>query len=377
MNIVVPLLISLGVTWDLKATEPRDKVFAMLGLKERDMLRGMGADYRDTIKDVYTKITLGSFMAPSATIFSLAGIGYERVTPDLYSWVPDFLAPKIPSHPFGLKEYADGAEYDAFGMVEHDGENLIYGFDNLWLMVSAVKVDVISDLSGVVDFECQYRNGDPPRDLKALGHIQKDEFLLQVDDLFSRSKYASETDSDAKWRSIIADRSLDHPDRGPVPPYFSTYYEEMRADHEPVPPEGSSTDDPDSEVYYDALRRIVAAEQQEESHHVRVATSEDTETEHMFEDDSLSSGHWKYGREMMMTTRGRRYCLTEGGDVGIVPPLTLPGDIVSVVQNARVPFLIRPTEIKNRYLLVGECYIHGLMRLKGKGLGKYENTYLV
>ena len=74
--------------------------------------------------------------------------------------------------------------------------------------------------------------------------------------------------------------------------------------------------------------------------------------------------------ELSLTSRGRRYCLTESGDVGLVPPFTVPGDLIVVLKGARVPFLIRPSggptvNSLATYLLVGECYIHGIMRPKG------------
>ncbi|KAI0442629.1 heterokaryon incompatibility protein-domain-containing protein [Xylaria telfairii] len=65
----------------------------------------------------------------------------------------------------------------------------------------------------------------------------------------------------------------------------------------------------------------------------------------------------------------RRLCVTKNGYVGVVPPLTRVGDLVSILYGADAPYLVRPEtnpvvakEIGVlRCRLVGECYMHGMM----------------
>jgi hypothetical protein len=72
----------------------------------------------------------------------------------------------------------------------------------------------------------------------------------------------------------------------------------------------------------------------------------------------------------------RRFCLTNKGYMGLVPPATKEEDII---LGADMPFLLRSVEKDKReadygvksnkeetenlpaYRLVGECYIHGMM----------------
>lgn len=66
--------------------------------------------------------------------------------------------------------------------------------------------------------------------------------------------------------------------------------------------------------------------------------------------------------------KGWKFVLTKGGRCGIAPDVVLPGDKVTILCGGRVPFLLRQQQGPdgNKNLLVGECYIDGLMF--GEGL---------
>jgi hypothetical protein len=66
------------------------------------------------------------------------------------------------------------------------------------------------------------------------------------------------------------------------------------------------------------------------------------------------------------TLSGRAFFLTEKGYFGIGPNDMQENDRVAVFHGGRTPFIIRPTSTKKKFHLVGDCYIHGLMR--GEGL---------
>jgi hypothetical protein len=62
---------------------------------------------------------------------------------------------------------------------------------------------------------------------------------------------------------------------------------------------------------------------------------------------------------------GRRPVLTAGRRIGMVPESAQPGDMLVVIIGAPVPFVVRPIHREgsktNRHILIGECYIHGVM----------------
>ena len=58
-------------------------------------------------------------------------------------------------------------------------------------------------------------------------------------------------------------------------------------------------------------------------------------------------------------TRNRRFFITEEGQLGLGPRLIEPGDLVCVLLGSEVPFVLR--KAGDCYVLVGECYYHGFM----------------
>lgn len=58
--------------------------------------------------------------------------------------------------------------------------------------------------------------------------------------------------------------------------------------------------------------------------------------------------------------RSRRFAGTNMGLVGYVPMRAKKGDLVVILYGADVPFVVR-REAGGRYSLVGECYMHGIM----------------
>jgi hypothetical protein len=63
-------------------------------------------------------------------------------------------------------------------------------------------------------------------------------------------------------------------------------------------------------------------------------------------------------------------CITERGKLGLVPEGVAKGDRICVLVGAKAPFVVREVEgldaEQEKYLLVSDCYIDGLMA--GEGL---------
>ena len=53
--------------------------------------------------------------------------------------------------------------------------------------------------------------------------------------------------------------------------------------------------------------------------------------------------------------------MTSNGSIAIVPPSTIIGDQIFLIQGAKVPFVLRHRPEDGNYTLIGECYVHGFM----------------
>jgi hypothetical protein len=76
-------------------------------------------------------------------------------------------------------------------------------------------------------------------------------------------------------------------------------------------------------------------------------------------------------------TSGRKFCVTKNGYMGMVPEVAEPGDQLVVVKGTRILFVVSP--YKDGYRLLGDAYIHGLMDGKACDLPnlKFEEITLL
>ena len=71
-------------------------------------------------------------------------------------------------------------------------------------------------------------------------------------------------------------------------------------------------------------------------------------------------GYEHFRKAYMITSQGRRFFTTLGGYMGIGPPGMRAGDMICVFLGGNVPWVIR--QEGSEYTLVGECYVHGIMK---------------
>lgn len=66
--------------------------------------------------------------------------------------------------------------------------------------------------------------------------------------------------------------------------------------------------------------------------------------------------------ERIIFAKGRRMAMLSNRYIGLVPHATRKGDKVWLLEGGKVPLVLRKTETGEGWLLVGEAYIHGIMR---------------
>ncbi|TGO47376.1 hypothetical protein BCON_0280g00030 [Botryotinia convoluta] len=82
---------------------------------------------------------------------------------------------------------------------------------------------------------------------------------------------------------------------------------------------------------------------------------------------------------MKFVLKNRRWGITRKGYFGLFPRYAGEGDIVYVMDGCDVPYLLREVDGENRFRLVGECYVFGIMdgeAVGGEGFA-FEEIILV
>ncbi|RBR13459.1 hypothetical protein FVER53590_09637 [Fusarium verticillioides] len=69
---------------------------------------------------------------------------------------------------------------------------------------------------------------------------------------------------------------------------------------------------------------------------------------------------FKWSHEATLVTRYRGFAITFGGWFVVGPDIMQTGDVVVVLYGGRTPFLLRRKD-NGAWILVGECYVHGMM----------------
>lgn len=82
---------------------------------------------------------------------------------------------------------------------------------------------------------------------------------------------------------------------------------------------------------------------------------------------SLTGDPFKWSHEATLITRYRRFAVTRKGYFVLGPDALQDGDVVAVLRGGKTPFLLRKVSGGGdaRWVLVGECYVHGLMDGEG------------
>lgn len=89
----------------------------------------------------------------------------------------------------------------------------------------------------------------------------------------------------------------------------------------------------------------------------------------------LAQGGLIEGSIMLMSGQFR-FCTTEGGRFGQVRPWAQEGDLFCVILGAEIPYLLRPTG-RGTYTLVGDCFLQGMMQGEALTDDSFETVDIV
>ncbi|KAH6962371.1 heterokaryon incompatibility protein-domain-containing protein [Ilyonectria sp. MPI-CAGE-AT-0026] len=292
--------------WAYEATDPRDRVFAILGFScDADVLN-IRPDYAKTCATIYTDVA-EAVLARSGTLDILYAVSRPRNVKAMPSWVPDWSVP-VPST-FGPRIIG---RFSAAGPMSRSRTAFRSDqFHNRLLVLSGYRVDTVEV---VVPYQV-----DPRWEDASDNEDRMSLFTDSLRDLGSREQTAylsEEARYDALWRTPIADC--------------------------------------DAVIDTKLKMRPAASEWMKKSFEAFVGTA------HGSDPAWRRRASKPYIHTMKLEAARRRVFVSSRGYFGLGQETVRVGDTICVLLGGDSPFLIREVGL-GYHELIGEAYVHGIM----------------
>ncbi|KAL5592487.1 hypothetical protein FOBRF1_013513 [Fusarium oxysporum] len=310
---LLSLMRKLYVQHEMHATDPRDRIFALLGL---------ATDGLDIIPD-YSDFDYAGLLCRTARAMvekqGLEVLSYSQFPKSyipLPSWVPDWRSNLSPSY------YDHTLVNPPFFQACGDTElSIISSPSTLVLVLEGITVDVVEEVGG------PWHKPVPFSHEQYLTYFAQVRLMCQLSALKNEPIYASESRrEEAIWRVPIGD--------------LYTW--------------NGRTTRPRSDVRraYESL--VAECELFEQSKLAGSVSELQGQAETILDTDGR---HYQCSTETMS---GKRPFLTKRGHVGMGPPTMMSGDVVVILMGSRIPFVLRPGEHGN-FAFTGDAYCDGVM----------------
>ncbi|KAF2434344.1 hypothetical protein EJ08DRAFT_657550 [Tothia fuscella] len=329
-------------------TDPRDKVYGLLGIAEPDALSTITIDYSKSVQEVYTRAIMYLIMREGFQILSLQGIWPLRE--EWPSWVVNFQKPSPQNYmPLIHARDAPGSKYCA--MPYTGTETLARFLPGGTFQVNGLLIDT------VVDAVHTWKEGEWHGSLGQYElRLSGDAFRMFLKAgapcgictrMGERCSHLAYSPVQSSWRSSLADAVLrtligDYVD--PTRRYVSR-------------PPGLT-----SQIALRILRHILKDITEEPSLSAILSIEH---IDHEAGEDTFDSVESQVLLKVLLEKlfrglEGKRAFRTKKGWIGIGPYETRKGDCVVAVVGVDVPFVLRRLGVGS-FTLVGECFVDGII----------------
>ncbi|KAI4259572.1 MAG: hypothetical protein L6R42_004510 [Xanthoria sp. 1 TBL-2021] len=297
----------IELTRRTECSDPRDKVYAFLGLAIDFDASAIVSDYSKTVGDVYKDVVRFTLLQPQYGLSILNFVKHYVIADDndvhcarpkieLPSWVPDFSRDiGRGTEPFDHL-FADGSwAYKACGPYHEQNAEI----DGIRLRINGVKIDEIAQIS--VPLKSLFWEGSPVNPNHENLEVFRSWAVHQSD-----SSYIGQTVDEVVRTTIVADVTVYPRRRG-----YAANWDLL---------ETSNSSLTDQQLEYK---------------------------------DNM-------GRAISMVAPTRRLCTTATGRIGLVPPTAQVGDLLYVFLGGPMVYVLRPKRT-GVFEFIGSSYIHGIM----------------
>jgi hypothetical protein len=328
----------LQATRYFAAKDPRDRVYALLGLAEGEYQQELEVVYEDKVDDsddVYVKVYIKAVKCSIEIDHSLNIVALQasqKKIKGLPSWVPDFSLTNIRGYSHLLPQDLEVPRMKTLLPESYWGQYLASGrsrplmrfsANNRHLSMKGVKFGRVCEVVGPFNsLESYLQKAQQCTSRAALRRLPREHPHRVLHRLFYLSLASI-------WRVLVANK--DETGQVPAPNWYKGVIEAMlNGDHIP---------------------------------------------------DSLGMGRTKtelphlalVQKSLAAAISDRRFFRTNCGFVGIGPDNIKNGDIVSIVFGADMPLILRP--FRGFHKLVGAAYVHGVMGGEAAAIYNVLRTY--
>lgn len=348
-----------------EATDPRDKVYGMLGLLPKDIVAQLQPDYSKAKTEVYIELAISILGRCKRLdeLLSWCAFSEESILP---SWVPDWEHAHERRHLRRFRECnAGGQDIPRWSLVEQ----------SLGLCTRAVRIGQVNATSvptrSLLPYKCVDGSKTPETCISpSYGrYTDKGQLLLALErtlvhghpkrrdggdladipwtDWATKTEHVLERISDSwqyfdRFRQSNASFSI-----------FGVVFKEFFPN---INVTCSGLAAYDKRLYWESLIIDCGSNLQ---------SGDNSYT--------FSETHASNLRRATIAIQHRRLCTTDTGFLGLAPDEVEVGDTVAILLGCNYPVLLRPFEDGFKY--VGECYIDGMMEgeaIEAAGHGKYQ-----
>jgi hypothetical protein len=362
------------------ATDPRDKIFAFLGVADKEQQPFTGAhnyitpDYGNTVQKVFSDTSRSILLSYSnLTLLSHVQDASSTKIPELPSWTPDY---SVALWPYPLR-FRGSHEWSAAGNLQWNPN--IKLLEKGCLEAQGFLVDTVDAISllpsditreaGAYDKSRQRNPSSTSQSTAAWASVVSLAMSTSPRYTQTNKRGAPVTRFEALWRTLIANTYLHkRPAPSLVGQHFIDYILNLQIRQRLTPwpkhldfqPHHDFT----SEAVDPSWRSLFVNEPEDSKYGLQSYRQRFTEImERLFEGTYSPMGLAPLQHEIEASSGNvRRLFKTSGQLMGIGPKSIQVGDEVWILAGANVPFILRGLDGGGKgHRLVGETYVHGIM----------------
>jgi hypothetical protein len=320
-----------------QATNPYDRLFGLLGLAYDVDHSEFDPDYDSSLQDVVERYA--SRLVRQNSVLDLLYISGTSKSAGYTSWIPDWFKNPFPETISTWKS-ADGEFIAGLGTLPVANLITNSASDSPILEITGYLVDVIDIISPV-----------------RMGDSTSIPFMDTLDD----------------FRKLISFVKLPYPTNETHEqlllklPIGNSKGPEIYSSNSPLQQRRELVGLKEVESWPEDLQQMISS--------YTVNQDRSRQQEKPTRTRTFVEKYWQTSRNFAKRITYPKFCTTKRGYIGLVPGDAKKEDLICLFHGSKVPFIVQRRIHRIGYRLVGECYIHGIMRGEALARNLQETSF--